>query len=132
LKSKGRWSSANAEVAPDKRIEFRGDVVEESDGDLMGDGVNIVARLEGVAEPRAICFSEDAYHQVKSRLDLEVSDLGETWLKRRAGARLFAPGRGCGREEALGRRTRKAIRAASAANQPFHRRPRVQQHEPRP
>ena len=46
----------NAEVAPDKRIEFRigihlGDVVEESDGDLMGDGVNIAARLEGVAKP---------------------------------------------------------------------------------
>ena len=50
----------NAEVAPDKRIEFRigihvGDVVEESDGDLMGDGVNIAARLEGVAKPGAIC-----------------------------------------------------------------------------
>src|SRR6516164_1327813 len=76
----------NAEVAPDKRIEFRigihlGDVVEESDGDLMGDGVNIAARLEGVAEPGAICLSEDAYRQVKSRLDLKVSDLGETRLK---------------------------------------------------
>ena len=59
----------NAEVAPDKRIEFRigihlGDVVEESDGDLMGDGVNIAARLEGIAEPGAICLSEDAYRQV--------------------------------------------------------------------
>jgi class 3 adenylate cyclase len=55
----------NAEVTPDKRIEFRvgihlGDVVEESDGDLMGDGVNIAARLEGVANPGAICLSEDA------------------------------------------------------------------------
>ena len=76
----------NAEVAPDKRIEFRigihlGDVVEESDGDLMGDGVNIAARLEGVAEPGAICLSEDAYRQVKGRLDLAVSDLGQTQLK---------------------------------------------------
>ena len=76
----------NAEVAPDKRIEFRigihlGDVVEESDGDLMGDGVNIAARLEGVAKPGAICLSEDAYRQVKSRLDLKVSDLGATPLK---------------------------------------------------
>ena len=58
----------NAEVAPDKRIEFRigihlGDVVEESDGDLMGDGVNIAARLEGIANPGAICLSEDAYRQ---------------------------------------------------------------------
>ena len=49
----------NAGVAPDKRIEFRigihlGDVVEESDGDLMGDGVNIAARLQGVAKPGGI------------------------------------------------------------------------------
>ena len=76
----------NAEVAPDKRIEFRigvhlGDVVEEADGDLMGDGVNIAARLEGVAKPGAICLSEDAYRQVKGRLDLAVSDLGPTQLK---------------------------------------------------
>jgi hypothetical protein len=56
-------------------------VVEESDGDLMGDGVNIAARLEGVAQPGAICLSEDAFRQVKSRLDLAVSDLGETKLK---------------------------------------------------
>src|ERR1700738_529080 len=76
----------NAEVAPDKRIQFRigihlGDVVEESDGDLMGDGVNIAARLEGVAAPGAICLSEDAYRQVKGRLDLAVTDLGPTRLK---------------------------------------------------
>ena len=76
----------NAGVAPDKRIEFRigihlGDVVEESDGDLMGDGVNIAARLEGVCEPGAICLSEDAYRQVRGRLDLAVSDLGPTQLK---------------------------------------------------
>ena len=76
----------NAEVAPDKRIEFRvgihlGDVVEESDGDLMGDGVNIAARLEGIAKPGGICLSEQAYWQVKGRLDLKVSDLGPTQLK---------------------------------------------------
>jgi adenylate cyclase len=76
----------NAGVAPEHRIEFRvgihlGDVVEESDGDLMGDGVNIVARLEGIAKPGAIRLSEDAYRQVKSRLDLAVSDLGATQLK---------------------------------------------------
>ena len=47
----------------------------------MGDGVNIAARLEGVAEPGAICLSEDAYRQVKARLDLAVSDLGPTQLK---------------------------------------------------
>jgi len=76
----------NAGVPEDRRIEFRvgihlGDVVEESDGDLMGDGVNIAARLEGIAKPGAICLSEDAYRQVKSRLDLKVSDLGPTQLK---------------------------------------------------
>ncbi len=76
----------NAGVSPERRIEFRigvhlGDVVEEGDGDLMGDGVNIAARLEGVAEPGAICISEDAYRQVRSRLDLSVTDLGERSLK---------------------------------------------------
>ncbi|PBC19244.1 MULTISPECIES: adenylate/guanylate cyclase domain-containing protein [unclassified Mesorhizobium] len=76
----------NAGVPQDRRIEFRigihlGDVVEESDGDLMGDGVNIASRLEGVAAPGAICLSEDAYRQVKARLDLSVSDLGSTQLK---------------------------------------------------
>jgi TolB-like protein len=47
----------------------------------MGDGVNIAARLESIAKPGAICLSEDAYRQVKSRLDLPVSDLGSTCLK---------------------------------------------------
>ena len=54
----------NAGVPPERRIEFRigvhlGDVVEETDGDLMGDGVNIAARLEGIAQPGSICLSED-------------------------------------------------------------------------
>src|SRR6185503_3321771 len=76
----------NAGLPPEQRIEFRigihmGDVVEESDGDLMGEGVNIAARLEGVAQPGAICLSEDAYRQVKSRPDLKVEDLGEVNLK---------------------------------------------------
>ena len=47
----------------------------------MGDGVNIAARLEGICEPSAICLSEDAYRQVKGRLDLAVTDLGPTQLK---------------------------------------------------
>ena len=76
----------NAGVAPDKRIEFRigihlGDVVEESDGDLMGDGVNIAARLQGAAKPGGICLSEQAYWQVKGRLNFKVTDLGQTQLK---------------------------------------------------
>src|SRR5450432_2562263 len=76
----------NVGVPEDRRIVFRvgihlGDVVEESDGDLMGDGVNIAARLEGIAKPGAICLSEQAYWQVKGRLDLPVADLGLTRLK---------------------------------------------------
>ena len=76
----------NAGVTPDRRIEFRigihlGDVVEEADGDLMGDGVNIASRLEGLCAPGAICLSEDAYRQLKGRLDLAVSDLGLKELK---------------------------------------------------
>jgi adenylate cyclase len=76
----------NAGLPPEKRIEYRvgihvGDVVEEADGDLMGDGVNIAARLEGVAKPGTICLSEQAYWRVKGRLDLKVTDLGPVGLK---------------------------------------------------
>jgi adenylate cyclase len=76
----------NAGMAADRRIEFRigihlGDVVEEPDGDLMGDSVNIAARLEGIAAPGAICLSEDAYRQVKGRLEVSVSDLGPKELR---------------------------------------------------
>ena len=76
----------NAGVPKDRRIVFRlgihlGDVVEEADGDLMGDGVNIAARLQGVCKPGSICLSEDAYRLVKQRLDLKVSDLGPIQLK---------------------------------------------------
>jgi TolB-like protein len=76
----------NAGLPPDRRIEFRvgihlGDVVEESDGDLMGDGVNIAARLEGIADPGGICLSEDAYRQVRDRLKEPFIDLGEKELK---------------------------------------------------
>jgi TolB-like protein/class 3 adenylate cyclase len=76
----------NANLTPDKRIEFRvgihlGDVIVESDGDLMGDGVNIAARLEGIAEPGGICLSEDAYRQVRDKVAAEFTDLGDKALK---------------------------------------------------
>jgi class 3 adenylate cyclase len=76
----------NAGLPSERRIEFRvgihvGDVVEESDGDLMGDGVNIAARLEGIAEPGGICLSEDAYRQVRDRMSEAFADLGERELK---------------------------------------------------
>jgi adenylate cyclase len=76
----------NIGLPAERRIEFRigvhlGDVVEESDGDLMGDGVNIAARLESVAEPGTICLSEDAYRQTKARLGVPIRDLGLMRLK---------------------------------------------------
>ena len=96
-RSAARPDRAQRRPAAERRIEFRvgihlGDVVEEADGDLMGDGVNIAARLEGIAKPGAICLSEDAYRQVKGRLDLAVTDLGPTQAQehRRADPRLFA------------------------------------------
>ena len=76
----------NAGLPPERRIEFRigihlGDVVEESDGDLMGDGVNIAARLEGICEVGGICISEDAYRQVRDKIKEQFVDLGEQALK---------------------------------------------------
>ncbi len=76
----------NAGLSPDKRIEVRvgihlGDVVEEADGDLMGDGVNVAARLEAICEPGGICISEDTYHLVRDRLDEPFVDLGAQSLK---------------------------------------------------
>ena len=76
----------NAGVLVDRRIEFRigihvGEVVEESDGDLIGDGVNIAARLEGVAKPGAICLSEQAYRQIRGRLETTAVHLGLVRLK---------------------------------------------------
>ncbi len=76
----------NAGVPPERRIEFRvgihlGDVVEEADGDLMGDGVNIAARLEGICEPGGICLSGAAYEQVRDRVKETFVDLGEKALK---------------------------------------------------
>jgi adenylate cyclase len=76
----------NAGVAADRRIELRvgvhlGDVVEEADGDLMGDGVNIAARLESIADPGGICLSDDAYRQVRDRVKETFVDLGERALK---------------------------------------------------
>jgi TolB-like protein len=76
----------NIGLPPERRIEFRvgvhlGDVVEEPDGDLMGDGVNIAARIEGVAEPGCVCISEDAHRQVRDRIKEVFIDLGDKALK---------------------------------------------------
>lgn len=75
----------NRDVPADRRMQFRvginiGDVIIE-DGDVFGDGVNIAARLEQLAEPGGICLSEDAYRQIRGRLDIAAMDAGEQHLK---------------------------------------------------
>src|SRR6516164_1380590 len=78
-------AEANSSLPPDRRIQFRiaihiGDVVVRG-GDLFGDGVNLVARLEGIAEPGGICISSSAYEQVHGKVNVEFTDLGEHNLK---------------------------------------------------
>src|SRR6516225_3151375 len=75
----------NASAPAGRRIEFRmgvnvGDIIIE-DGDIFGDGVNIAARLEGLAKPGGICLSAAAHEQVRDRLDLAYDDLGEQQVK---------------------------------------------------
>ncbi|MEX0853284.1 MAG: adenylate/guanylate cyclase domain-containing protein [Bauldia sp.] len=75
----------NADVANDKRLEFRiginvGDIVEQ-DGDIFGDGVNIAARLEGIAEPGGICVSQRVQEDAAGKIGLAFEDMGEQALK---------------------------------------------------
>ena len=88
-----RWATAmqeemrarNADLPEDRRIKFRvginvGDVVDE-DGDLLGDGVNIAARLEALAPPGGVILSGTVHDQVRDRLDLDFADLGEVRVR---------------------------------------------------
>ena len=78
-------AAQNADVPQDVRIEFRigihvGDIIFD-DNDIFGDGVNIAARLEGIAEPGGICISDDAQRQVRGKVDFAFGDLGLQTLK---------------------------------------------------
>ena len=78
-------TECNIAEPQDKRIELRiginvGDIIIEGD-DIFGDGVNIAARLEGIAEPRGICLSRGAHDQVRGKLDVVFEDGGEQQLK---------------------------------------------------
>jgi len=75
----------NATVPPELRIEFRigihvGDIIID-DNDIFGDGVNIAARLEGIAEPGGVCVSDDAHRQIRGKIDIAFDDIGEQTLK---------------------------------------------------
>jgi len=75
----------NASVPQDHRIEFRigihvGDIIFD-DNDIFGDGVNIAARLEGIAEPGGVCMSDDTYRQIRGKVEIACDDLGPQALK---------------------------------------------------
>jgi len=75
----------SADVAQDLRIKFRigihvGDIIID-ENDIFGDGVNIAARLEGIAEPGGVCISDDAYRQIRGKLDIAFEDMGPQNLK---------------------------------------------------
>ena len=75
----------NAAIPEDRRIAFRiginvGDIIFD-EGDIYGDGVNIAARIEPLAEPGTICLSDNAYQQIKGKLAIDVTDMGEQQLK---------------------------------------------------
>jgi adenylate cyclase len=79
-------AARNADVLAQRRIEFRiginlGDIIIAADNDIHGDGVNVAARLEGIAEPGGICVSGTVRDHIGSRLDLNFDDLGEQALK---------------------------------------------------
>ena len=75
----------NTDVSPELRIEFRigihvGDIIIDDD-DIFGDGVNIAARLEGIAEPGGVCISDDAHRQIRGKIDIAFDNIGEQTLK---------------------------------------------------
>ena len=116
----------NTNLRDDQRIDVRvgihlGDVVEEADGDLMGDGVNIAARLETICEPGKIFLSEDAYRQVRDKIHGSFADLGERSLKNVAWPmRVYALPAPAGGRRAIGPATAAAKVSASPRRKELH------------
>jgi TolB-like protein/class 3 adenylate cyclase len=80
-----RMAEQNAAVPQDQRIEFRigihvGDIIFD-DNDIFGDGVNIAARLEGIADPGGVCISDDAHRQIRGKVDIIFENMGAQKLK---------------------------------------------------
>ena len=80
-----RMAERNAAIEPERRMQFRvginiGDVVYD-DVRIYGDGINVAARLEGIAEAGGICISSKVYDEINGRIDLACEDIGEQQLK---------------------------------------------------
>jgi len=80
-----RMAAQNSDVPPEVRIQFRigihvGDIIID-DNDIFGDGVNIAARLEGIAEPGGVCISDDAQRQIRGKVQIAFEDMGLRTLK---------------------------------------------------
>jgi len=80
-----RMAEQNAAWPQEQRIQFRigihvGDIIID-DNDIFGDGVNIAARLEGIAEPGGVCISDDTHRQIRGKIDVTFDDMGEQNLK---------------------------------------------------
>jgi len=76
----------NADLPEARRMLFRigvnlGDVIVQDDGTIYGDGVNVAARLESLADPGGICISGSAHEQVRDKTDLDFEDIGEHEVK---------------------------------------------------
>ena len=79
-------SERNADLKEDRKMRFRiginlGDIIEKEDGTVYGDGVNIAARMEALAEPGGVTLSDDAYRQVRTKLEVTFEDMGDQEVK---------------------------------------------------
>jgi adenylate cyclase len=130
VETQREMATRNAGIPPERRIEFRmginlGDIIVE-DGDIFGDGVNVAARLEALAQPGGICVSRVVRDQVRDKLDFAFADMGEQQVKNIArpvrahrilvGAEAVAP---AGAADAIAAPARPVAQKPSIAVLPF-------------